>query len=382
MLYSLCINVLQDEGFQFPSNEVKQACETAKAFTALAQAYPIEFSAHADQLCIALLTTLTNSKAAENRSRAFISFKEMIYRITGNVCCDFIFAKVKKRKNLNTYNFHNTCILYCACSICAKIKSRKNLKLKNFATQTFPVIRYSENYRICWQRLSNKAKTINSPLLNYHLTYRIYEHILNVITADQSSANSSDNQQQLTLDETAAITCVGGFIVRTSIKKITRKNPKNKNDLLYLLFQLLEDPDEPDDLVSLPETFNICEWTRIVDRGGLFHCTQEFIAMLVLIEKQIKNSIEHTSSQLPLDKLKTDLMKCTSTNSTWTECFATSSEYKTQQNDLFKIVINEYLTLRGFSFTSRWMEKYKYKNKKNITKTKSLRTKLQQKSEE
>ncbi len=33
-----------------------------------------------------------------------------IYRITGNVCCDFIFAKVKKRKNLNTCNFHSTCI--------------------------------------------------------------------------------------------------------------------------------------------------------------------------------------------------------------------------------------------------------------------------------
>ncbi len=64
------------------------------------------------------------------------------YRITGNVWCDFIFAKVKKRENLNTCNFHNTCILYCACSVCAKIKSRKNLKLTNFATQTFLVIRY------------------------------------------------------------------------------------------------------------------------------------------------------------------------------------------------------------------------------------------------
>ena len=66
-----------------------------------------------------------------------------IYRITGNVCCDFIFAKIQKRENLTTCKFHNTCILYCACSVCAKIKSRKNLKLKNFTTQTFPVIRYS-----------------------------------------------------------------------------------------------------------------------------------------------------------------------------------------------------------------------------------------------
>ena len=63
------------------------------------------------------------------------------YRITGNVFCDFIFAKVKKHENLTTCNFHNMCILYCACSVCTKIKSRENIKLKHFATQKFPVIR-------------------------------------------------------------------------------------------------------------------------------------------------------------------------------------------------------------------------------------------------
>ena len=45
--------------------------------------------------------------------------------ITGNVCCDFIFAKVKKRENLTTCNFHNMCILYCACSVCAKLNHVK-----------------------------------------------------------------------------------------------------------------------------------------------------------------------------------------------------------------------------------------------------------------
>ena len=53
------------------------------------------------------------------------------YHITGNVCCDFIFAKIKKRENLTLCKFHS---MYCACSVCAKIKSRKNLKLKMFVT--------------------------------------------------------------------------------------------------------------------------------------------------------------------------------------------------------------------------------------------------------
>ncbi len=39
---------------------------------------------------------------------------------------DCIFAKVKKRENLTECNFHNSCILYCACSVFAKIKLRKN----------------------------------------------------------------------------------------------------------------------------------------------------------------------------------------------------------------------------------------------------------------
>ena len=102
------------------------------------------------------------------------------YRITGNVCCDFIFAKVKKRENLNTCNFHNTCILYCACSVCAKIKSRKNLKLKNFTTQTFSVICHLVSAQNCEAIIEFECPTVNLIALSI-LHYALYmeeEHSL------------------------------------------------------------------------------------------------------------------------------------------------------------------------------------------------------------
>ena len=43
---------------------------------------------------------------------------------------------VKKRENLNTCNFHNTCIAHALFA-----RKLNHVKLKNFATQTFPVIR-------------------------------------------------------------------------------------------------------------------------------------------------------------------------------------------------------------------------------------------------
>ena len=44
---------------------------------------------------------------------------------------------------------------------------------------------------------------------------------------------------------------------------------------------------------------------------------------------------------------------------------------------LFAMVVNLWVTMRGFVFASSWMELYKQRNKKSMQKSKGLRKKLQ-----
>lgn len=40
------------------------------------------------------------------------------------------------------------------------------------------------------------------------------------------------------------------------------------------------------------------------------------------------------------------------------------------------LIVDHYVTVRGFAFTARWLEKYKINQKKNIQKAKGLRKKI------
>ena len=45
-------------------------------------------------------------------------------------------------------------------------------------------------------------------------------------------------------------------------------------------------------------------------------------------------------------------------------------------SELLSEVVQHYVVVRGFTFTSKWMEQYKVNNKKNLQKLKGLRKKL------
>ena len=95
---------------------------------------------------------------------------------------------------------------------------------------------------------------------------------------------------ELTPDEQATVTYIAGYLVRILIRKITHSNLSKKNSLLYLLFHLLQDPESSND--DLPVSLDISNWCKLIDRGGLYHCTNEFVNTLIEIEKVVKQEIQ------------------------------------------------------------------------------------------
>ena len=140
-----------------------------------------------------------------------------------------------------------------------------------------------------WLHFTEAAGATNSPILAYHLTHQMLQNILNSFdqSAIQKSTTTEPEIPEITADEKAAIEYIGGYIVRTLIRKISKKNPPNKKEMLYLLYQLLQDPEAQIDEVE-SNIFSITGWSRIVDRGGLLHGTAEYTHSLVCFEKIIK----------------------------------------------------------------------------------------------
>ena len=139
--------------------------------------------------------------------------------------------------------------------------------------------------------------------------------------------------------------------MRTLIRKIPKKNPPNKKEMPYILFQLLQDPEAQINEVE-SNIFSITGWSRIVDRGGLLHGTAEYTHSLVCFEKII------------LKNIRLEKGKC---YKEWDERFPPETTKEVKAN-LHIHVVTEFVNLRGFAHVARWMEKFKYINKQKICK--------------
>ena len=85
------------------------------------------------------------------------------------------------------------------------------------------------------------------------------------------------------------------MVIYTFALTLTMKqNQQNKETIIYSLYCFLKDPEETQDQQELPQT--IQKWCRIVDRGGLFHCTNEslFDSYKISNEEREREIVEHS----------------------------------------------------------------------------------------
>ena len=268
------------------------------------------------------------------------------------------------------------------------------LKAKKQHTQfiiSFKHLYLSPIYKLFWLKFTETAGTANSYILNYYITYQILQMKLQTTcTSNHTELSTSTNETvDFTADEKAAIEYIGGYIIRTVIRKISRKTAlPYKNTMLYLVFHLLKDPEstindseDPEFPIndSVDQMIDTNGWCKLIDRGGLHQCTKEFLHTLFFFETIIKGNIQVDEINLiPIETIKQKILDNTTQ---WDECFyyteeaASRDTFTAAKEELLKCVASEYITLRGFAYAARWMEKYKY-NRKSIKKSKGLRNKL------
>ncbi len=139
---------------------------------------------------------------------------------------------------------------------------------------------------------------------------------------------------------------------------------------LYTIICSLDDDDD-----GITES---TEWLSTVNRGGLIKICDSFFQFLVDVEVKVR---EHFPAVSPDTRGYTDenlkqsaIQSITSSENILFHWEMISVNWCTNiSKTLLKIVLEHYITIRGFSFVKGFMEKYKQQTSRSTQKSKGLR---------
>ena len=238
--------------------------------------------------------------------------------------------------------------------------------------RSFFNLRSSSAFSSMWRTFLHQAGITPTPILYQHLTDWIFRKLI------QNHFSYSSTSQSATpgtsIDEGNALRYAAGYVVRHVMKKIWASNPVHKDDLLSCCQSLLR-------MYSTSDSQNTAEeWTNLVDRGGLFHVKETTFQLFVALEDEVRKYLGQLSSPHSLAQkaqfLKS-LCRCDDVQFYW--CIS-AADFEVVDTDVhehvLKMVVDLFLTIRGFSYASAWIENYKQVHKKSTQRSKGLRKRL------
>jgi len=167
----------------------------------------------------------------------------------------------------------------------------------------------------------------------------------------------------LTYEECNIIRYASGFIPRSLKKKLSSSSHPLKDEILEHLSELVVDPN--DDVAGDAST----DWINMIDRGGLIHVNE----MMYLMMKQMEITTRQSLKCENADTLKDICIKAITTNDDVLFYWDLISGMwpDEEQEALLSMIVELWVTIRGFAYVSGWMEQYKQATKKSLQKSKA-----------
>lgn len=206
--------------------------------------------------------------------------------------------------------------------------------------------------------------------LYQHLTDLMFRAIMSKICSLQSTEESE--RPAITPSQANALHYASGYVCRHLCKKLKGSSHQFKEEFIQCLVKLVRDVDDNEEIETVEE------WTELVHRGGLWRVRNTFQVFCAL-EEELQLSL-HTVVLESTDATKATLIRKLTTNEdvTFYWCIAASDftiEDEEAHAELLYMITELFITIRGFSFASAWVERYKRSQKKCTQHSKSLRKK-------
>ena len=181
---------------------------------------------------------------------------------------------------------------------------------------------------------------------------------------------STDDEVGIDYEERCTICYSAGSIIRPRIsnKENSQIDEYSKKEIVTCLQEMTDGADESE--------HDSTEWIKAVDRGGLIHINDVTFSVFMEIEMVVRRQLESKRAQdQDLNGLVGVIVNDEKVLFSW--AIASVSWDEEVSGVILKLIADQWITMRGFSFAKSLMERYKQRNKKNIQKSKGLRKQLQ-----
>ena len=166
--------------------------------------------------------------------------------------------------------------------------------------------------------------------------------------------------------EKSALRYVAGYVCRKVRDNLKKSNCKvsNKDSMIQCLEEISGATDEDRDAE---------EWTRLIDRGGLWQMNDDVFSLFVVMEEEIRQKLTKDSASKLKEGTKAEILDGLLQNEDllfqW--CFVVRTTVDNESSPiLLKQIAELYLTVRGFAFATSCLELYKQAHKKHCKRKK------------
>ena len=235
--------------------------------------------------------------------------------------------------------------------------------------KTFFMLRSSEQFISLWKSFLSSAQVTPTPTLYQHLATLMFREQVEKSIATASA--SSDFVHPLSDNERNALRYTAGYICRHLRKQLERGSHEQKEELVLSLMDLTAHKDA--DALNTDE-----EWTLQVDRGGLLYVKNTTNLLFVAIEEDIRKNLRLLKSgSCQKSTIIKSVIASEEVQFYW---LIAQADFDVGDDDTYDILLQKivelYLTVRGFSYASNLVEKYKQITSKGTKKSKALRREL------
>ena len=178
----------------------------------------------------------------------------------------------------------------------------------------------------------------------------------------QTSTSTESPVIPLTFEEQNALRYVAGYICRKVRDRLESSSLPKKNDMILCLIELSGDEVFEERGTEL--------WTNTVDRGGLWHISNQTYGVFVIMEEIIHGHLSLAGVATPMDNTRQVLVDVIRKNEDllfeW-DMLSAEVEEEVSVAVLHKI-IDLYVTVRGFGFATSCLEIYKQAHQTTLQK--------------
>lgn len=191
-----------------------------------------------------------------------------------------------------------------------------------------------------------------------------------------SEPTDSSMPLSLSADEKNALRYASGFVPYKLLKKYSKSSTESHEKYCGVLRDMSYVADINPASLGHDYTYETytCEWLSLVDRGGLFKINEDAYRFFMAVEKVVRIALpgKLTGKQPEATNVASAAKKDFDVQHYWA-ILSSDLEDESDSSHLLHEIVSLWVTIRGFSLASAWLEKYKIAKDTCTKKKKGLR---------